>query len=137
MAKKATPRSKCLVAAQLLARISAADDSGYCTCVSCGVTDHYKNMQGGHFIAKGDSSYWSLEPENIHPQCPGCNVFGMRFGSASQQYTLHMVDTYGRDYVDSMIATKKTLKKMYKSDYVDFLKETNELIKHHKQRLGE
>ncbi len=134
---KSTPRSKCLVAAQLLARISAADENGCCSCVTCGITDHYKKMQGGHFIAKGTSSYWSLEPENLHPQCPYCNGFGMKHGIASQQYTLYMEDTYGREYVDNMLDTKSNLKKMYKSDYVDFLAETNKLIKHHRERIGE
>lgn len=137
MAKsKVTPRSKCLTAIQLLARISNADDNGYCTCVSCGVVHHYKEMDGGHFIPKGASSYWSLEIKNIHPQCKGCNGFGMKFGSAAQQYTAFMIDTYGRDFVDNMFATKSNVKKMYKADYVDLLAEINGLIKHHEKRIG-
>ena len=31
-----SPRAEALKAAQLLARVSNADDDGYCTCVSCG-----------------------------------------------------------------------------------------------------
>jgi len=137
MASKATPRSKCLKAIQLLARISAADENGYCTCASCGINDHYKNMDGGHFIPKGASSYWSLELENIHPQCKGCNGFGMKYGIAAQQYTVFMVDTYGQDFVDNMFATKSEIKKIYKAEYIDMLKGFNELIKFHKERIGE
>ena len=136
MAKK-TPRAKCLEAAQLLARISATDDNGYATCVTCGVVEHYKDMDGGHYINKGSSSYWSLEPENIHPQCKGCNSFGMRHHNKESVYTLWMIDMYGRDFVDQMHSTKKNTKKMYKADYEDFLKETNELINFHKKRIGE
>ena len=137
MAKsKVTPRSKCLKAIQLLARISAADDNGYCTCVSCGAFHHYKEMDGGHFIPKGSSSYWSLEIENVHPQCKGCNGFGMKYGSAAQQYTVYMVDMYGRDFVDNMFATKSNVKKMYKADYVELLAEFNKLITHHESRVG-
>ena len=137
MAKsKVTPRSKCLTAIQLLARISAADDNGYCSCVSCGAVHHYKEMDGGHFIPKGSSSYWSLEIGNVHPQCKGCNGFGMKYGSAAQQYTVYMVDMYGRDFVDNMFATKSNVKKMYKSDYVDLLAEFNALIKHHENRIS-
>ena len=33
---KSNPKAKALEAAQLLARISRADDDGYCTCVTCG-----------------------------------------------------------------------------------------------------
>ena len=134
---KATPRSKCLKAIQLLSRISAADDGGYCECVSCGKTGHYKEFDGGHFIPKGASSYWSLEVENVHPQCKGCNGFGMKFGSAAQSYTTWMIDTYGRDSVDNMFATKSNVKKIYKAEYVEMLKGFNELIKHHKERVGE
>ena len=134
---KATPRSKCLKAIQLLARISNADDNGYCKCVSCGAIHHYKEMDGGHFIPKGSSSYWSLEIENIKPQCKGCNGFGMKYGSAAQQYTVYMVDTYGRDFVDNMFATKSNVKKMYKADYVDLLAEFNSLIKFHEHRIAQ
>lgn len=133
---KATPRSKCLVAIQLLARVSVADDNGYCTCVSCGDIQHYKDMDGGHFIAKGTSSYWALETDNVHPQCKGCNGFGMKYGIAAQQYLLWMVDTYGRYFVDNMLATKSNVMKMYKADYVEMLAEFNKLIKHHKERIG-
>jgi len=133
---KATPRSKCLKAIQLLARISAADDNGYCKCVSCGAVHHYKEMDGGHFIPKGSSSYWSLEVENVHPQCKGCNGFGMKYGIAAQQYTVFMVDMYGQCFVDDMFATKSNVKKMYKADYVDLLSEFNRLIKHHESRIA-
>jgi len=134
---KATPRSKCLLAIQLLARISAADDNGYCACVSCGAVDHYKKFDGGHFIPKGASSYWALEIENLAPQCKGCNGFGMKFGIAAQQYTVHMVETYGQDFVDHMFATKSNVKKIYKSEYEEMLKGFNKLIKFHKKRIGE
>lgn len=134
---KATPRSKCLKAIQLLSRISAADDNGYCECVSCGKTGHYKEFDGGHFIPKGASSRWALEVENLAPQCKGCNGFGMKFGIAAQQYTVHMIESYGQDFVDNMFATKSEVKKMYKSDYEEMLKGFNDLIRHHKKRLGE
>ena len=134
---KTTPRSKCLKAIQLLARISATDCNGSAQCVSCGEVYHYKEMDGSHFIPKGASSYWSLEVENVHPQCKGCNGFGMKFGIAAQQYTVFMVDMYGQDFVDNMFATKSNVKKMYKSDYVELLAEFNKLIKFHKKRIGE
>ena len=133
---KATDRSKCLKAIQLLARISAADNNGYCECASCGESHHYKEMDGGHFIPKGSSSYWSLEVENVHPQCKGCNGFGMKYGIAAQQYTVFMVDMYGQDFVDDMFATKSNVKKMYKADYVELLAEFNALIKYHENRVS-
>lgn len=139
MAKSSTQtlRAKCLKAIQLLSRISAADGMGIAQCVSCGRQKHYKEMDGGHFIPKGSSSFWALSIENVHPQCRGCNAFGMKHGSAAQSYTLWMEDYYGRDFVDNMLKTKNNLKKIYKADYEDMLKELNSSINHHKDRLGE
>lgn len=130
-------RQECYRAIQKLARMSAADDNGYCVCVSCGVTKHYTNMQGGHFIPKGNSSYWALEIENIHPQCAGCNMWGMKNGSAAQEYTLWMEDMYGRDFVEEMLAKKTTPVKRYKADYEELLAGFVELMKIHRKRLGE
>jgi len=134
---KATPRSKCLKAIQLLARVSAADDDGYCTCVSCGQFGHYKEFDGGHFIPKGTSSRWALEAVNVAPQCKGCNGFGMKYGIAAQQYMLWMIDKYGREQVQHMLDTKSEIKKIYKAEYVEMLAEFNKLIKYHKKRVGE
>ena len=38
---------------QRLVRLKASDDNGYCRCVTCDKIDHYKNMQGGHFMPRG------------------------------------------------------------------------------------
>jgi hypothetical protein len=134
---KKTPRRKALDAIQKLARVSAADDSGYCECVSCGTYAHYTEMDGGHFIPKGNSSYWSLRIENVHPQCKGCNGFGMKFGTAAQEYTKWMIDYYGRDFVDQMEADKGKPVKHYKRDYEDMTAEFNELTNHHIKRIGQ
>jgi hypothetical protein len=131
-----TPRAKCLQAIQLLARVSAANDDGYCECVSCGAINHFARMDGGHFIPKGASSYWSLDDRNIHPQCKSCNAYGMKHGSAAQQYTLWMEDYYGRDFVEEMFEKKRDKIKIYKKDYAEMLADMNEQILHHKKRIG-
>ena len=128
-------RQECLKAIQRLCRLAAADDDGNCACVSCGVVKHYSQLQGGHWLAKGSSSFWALRIENVHPQCASCNMWGMRYGSAAQQYTLWMEDMYGRDFVEEMIATKSDPIKLYKADYEEMLEEFNEQIKHHENRL--
>jgi hypothetical protein len=128
-------RQECLKAIQRLCRLAAADDDGNCACVSCGCVKHYSALQGGHFLAKGSSSYWALRIENVHPQCASCNMWGMRYGSAAQEYTLWMEDMYGRDFVEEMIASKSNPIKLYKADYEEMLEEFNEQIKHHENRL--
>ena len=133
----ATMRSKCLTALQLLVRVEAADDDGYCECVTCGKVALWNDgMQGGHFIPKGSCSYWSLEKENVHPQCQGCNGYGMKHGDAAHRYTLWMQDYYGADYVEEMLSKTKAIKKISAQDYRDMLTEFNKLITHHKARIG-
>ena len=133
---KKTPKRKALETLQKLSRLAAADDNGYCECWSCGTYAPWNEMDGGHFIPKGHSSYWALQVENVHPQCKPCNGFGMRFGTAASQYTLKMVDFYGREFVDQMEEQKRDTVKFYKKDYEEMTSEWNELIKHHLNRVG-
>lgn len=133
---KETPRTKALKTLQKLARVEAADDNGYCTCVTCGAVAKWTEFDGGHFIAKGSCSRWALEKENVHPQCKGCNGFGMKYGTATQSYTTWMIDYYGRDFVDHMLATKNQAHKLYKKDYEEMIKEWGEQIKYHLKRIG-
>jgi len=132
-----TLRAKALKTLQKLSRISAADDNGYCKCVSCGKLDHYKVMDGGHFIPKGSSSRWALEESNVNPQCKGCNGFSMKHGSAEAQYTLWMIDWVGKDQVEYMLATKNDPIKFYAADYREMISDWSEQIKAHERRLGE
>ena len=132
-----TLRAKALKTLQKLSRISAADDNGYCKCVSCGKLDSYKSMDGGHFIPKGSSSRWALEESNVNPQCKGCNGFSMKHGSAEAQYTLWMIDWVGKDQVEYMLATKNDPIKFYAADYREMISDWSEQIKAHERRLGE
>jgi len=133
---KETPRAKALKTLQKLVRLKAADDNGYCQCVSCGGMAYWSEMDGGHYIPKGHSSYWALREENVHPQHKHCNNWGMKYGTAAQEYTKWMVDYYGRDFVDEMEAIKRTTIKLNKKDYEGMIKDWNEQIKYHLKRIG-
>ena len=131
-------RKEALATLQKLVRLKAADDKGYCTCVTCGVVKRWnEGIQGGHFIPKGSSSYWSLEEENIHPQCMSCNQFGMKHGDAAQRYTIYMQEMYGKDFVDQMLADAKKPKKLYSADYRDMIEEWKDQIKEQLKRIGD
>jgi len=137
--KKTKPIGKLVeeasVLLQLLVRVKASDDNGYCSCVSCGVTRHYKEMQGGHYIPRGNSATRLLE-ENVHPQCRGCNGFGMKYGDAEKQYTLYLIDTYGREMVDELIALKGATFKWSRIDLQDQIKGLKDAVKAEKSRIG-
>ena len=131
-----TLRAKALETLQLLRRIEEADDNGYCDCVTCGAPFFFKKGDGGHFIPKGDSSFWALEEVNVNPQCKGCNGFGMRYGTATQEYTLWMERKYGTEFVQNMLDTKRDIRKYYAADYREMTTAWKERIKHHKKRIG-
>jgi len=107
-------------------RLKYADDNGNCSCVSCGATRHWSQLQAGHFIpkAKGNSVYF-LE-ENIHPQCVHCNMF--QDGNLTP-YTLFMIDTYGRDEVERLQNVAKEKLKISSNDYEDMIAEYKSRLK--------
>lgn len=75
----------------------------YSKCVTCGkiVNCFGKNcMQGGHFIPRGCRiTRW--EADNVHPQCTRCNGF---MGGAYIEYGNYMINRYGKEKYDSIIA---------------------------------
>ncbi len=133
---KSTPRKKAMEALQKLARLESADHNGYCRCVSCRSPWHWKEGDGAHFIAKGHSSYWAMRKENVHFQCKYCNGWGMKFGTAAQEYTVWMIREYGKDFVDDMLSTTKKSVKIYKKDYLEMTQKWNEEIRFHLDRIA-
>jgi len=91
---------------QRLVRLKAADSNGMCKCWTCDTVKHWKEMQGGHFIERGKTATKMLE-ENIHPQCPSCNQWGMKKASTVLIYRAAMVDMYGEDFVKWLEAEAK------------------------------
>jgi len=120
---------------QKLVRLKAANDNGLCQCVSCGNWHHWKDMQGGHFISRRYTR-WKLAEENVHSQCVGCNGFGMKFGNAEAAYTAWMIDFYGRDLVDEMLATKHETKKYTRQEVAELVEDWKAQIKDHERRVA-
>ena len=113
-------KEKASVLIQKIVRLKAADCNGYCQCVSCGVVKHWKEMQGGHYVPRGNSATRLME-ENVHPQCKGCNGYGMKYGDAEKHYTLYMIDMYGRDFVEHLLSLKGKPHKWSRCDLEDMI----------------
>lgn len=111
---------------QKIVRLKAADDAGYCTCVTCGTVKHWKEMHGGHFIPR-NYRFHKLREENIHPQCPGCNTFHPEMAKVA--YTLYMIDMYGRDFVDWMEDAKHTVTKYPRPEILEIIEDFKEQLK--------
>ncbi len=108
-------------------RRSRADHVGYVSCVTCGMTKHWKEMQAGHFIpqAQGDAVRFDLR--NIHPQCHRCNI---NLGGNGAEYYPFMLSEYGQEVIDELRKKSRTTVKFTESDY-------EEMIRDIKQKLEE
>ena len=124
------------VLCQRMVRLKAADDEGYCTCITCGRVSQWNDgMQGGHFIERGKTAT-KIDETNVHPQCRNCNKFRMKISSVVLDYEQKLIDYYGREHVEDM---KRRAKQPFKPDrqwiaeQVEYFKEQ---IAFHEKRLG-
>jgi hypothetical protein len=70
----------------LYVRQRDSDSNGYCKCITCGESSHWKKIQAGHFISrKHYATRW--DEENVYAQCIACNVF--RYGE-QYKYSLSL-----------------------------------------------
>ena len=127
--KKTTVAQEVEKAAKLLqryVRLKASDDNGYCQCVTCGKVDHYKAMQGGHFIPR-TRTILKLYEGNIWPQCPHCNCWGMKQAHYVLRYREWMVDYYGERRVKAMEKLAwRTAPKLNRQEVIEFQRELKE-----------
>jgi hypothetical protein len=109
---------ECAVLMQKIVRMKAAihAKSAYIHCVTCGKQDHWKLMQGGHWISRTWTVHKVCE-ENIHPQCVSCNKY--RPERVADDYTMYMVDMYGIDWVEDMVRAKHEICKRPRADITD------------------
>lgn len=73
--RKLHTRTQCLQLAQKLCKLRELNEYGRLWCMSCNQPLVYgeTNTQGGHLISRADRAT-ETEPDNIWPQCYGCNV---------------------------------------------------------------
>jgi hypothetical protein len=81
-----------------MVRLEEADENGYGYCVTCGKRIHYKEANAGHFRHGLD-----FVRDNQHLQCVHCNQW---LSGKLDRYTLWMIDKYGRERVDEILAMK-------------------------------
>lgn len=99
-------------------RLENSDPNGYCTCVTCGTTKHWTELQAGHYIPKAQGNAVYFLEKNIHPQCVECNMFR---GGNLKRYTAYMIETYGHEEVTHLYKTKNESIKISDSDYKNMI----------------
>ncbi len=126
----------CAVLMQKLVRLKAADSNGFCTCVTSGVRKHWKEMQGGHFIERGKLGTKLME-ENIHPQTPYENQYGMQRATTVLKYRQYMVDMYGEDFVEEMLEISRQVKKYTRAEALEIHVDLKARVKEAEQRVSQ
>ena len=106
-----------------------ADHAGNVTCITCAKVLPWKDAHCAHYIERAAKKTRWME-ENLHPACPSCNVFRKEFHK--REYTLYMVDTYGRQFLDEL---KVIIKEVCASSEVRQL--ADEAISHYSAMIKE
>lgn len=123
---------------QKLVRLRAADDNGYCQCVSCGRSYAWQSMNGGHYVSRANYAtivdFGNGLCQNVHPQCTRCND---QLSGNMVEYRKFMTTVYGETKVleletaqlpEDHVWDKRELAELK----VDYLEE----IKSESKRLG-
>lgn len=97
-------------------RTKYADRTGCVRCITCGAVKLIQEMHAAHFVERGKEATRYIE-ENVHPACPSCNQFHKEFHM--RNYVLWMIDTYGREKVDELIAFSRRICRRRVQDYLE------------------
>ena len=127
-------RDELAVALQKLVRLKAADEYGFCACVTCDKRYHWKEMQGGHFIGRTKIATKVIE-ENINPQCHYCNHYGMKQATHVLKYRQWMVEMHGEDFVEWLRAESDRIVKHRRDELEQQIDEANAQIKQLERQL--
>jgi hypothetical protein len=75
--------------------------------VTCGKAMPWEEAHAGHFIRRGHHAVrW--DERNVHPQCVHCNTY---LDGNEGAYAVFILDTYGREVLDELLAAKRLTKK--------------------------
>ena len=118
----------------LMIRLEAADDHGFCRCVVSGYPFLYSKLDAGHFISATRQAT-RFDERNVHPQSKASNQFDTTNNSLIY-YTIFMVETYGRDVVDELLERSKQPKKWEIDELIELRLDWLARIKKEKIRIG-
>ena len=102
-------------------RLSNADNNGYCTCVTCNKTFHWKQIQAGHFMSrKHYSTRW--DERNVKPQCVRCNIYNQGEGYL---YSLYL----GNKLSKKLLEESRELRKFTNIELEEMIADYTERLK--------
>lgn len=117
-------------------RMQCADDDGMCVCCCTGLAYRFTEIDAGHFVSATKQAT-RFDPENVHPQSKHSNNHNLG-DDAKIDYTMFMMERYGRNGINTIRAKAKTTKKWGEShlELIALNIVWKREIKHHERRLG-
>jgi hypothetical protein len=112
-----------------------ANWQGYSNCISCGTIKNWKQMDSGHYIAKGSDSALKFNEINNNAQCASCNQY--KSGNLIE-YRQGLIQKYGEEKVKLLEqshyfkTTKKKLDQFQLNAMYDFYKKKFNTLKKEK-----
>lgn len=113
-------------------RLKAANDNGFCRCVTCGTMWRWNAIQNGHYI-KREHMGTRFDERNCHPCCYHCNVTLM---GNLKKYRQFIISQYGKDVLEELETKKNSIEKWTVSDYTEKIIYYKEKVKQLKIEKG-
>ena len=79
-------------------RLRTSDSNGYCRCITCGRVYHWKSLDCGHFIGRGNYSV-RFNELNTAPQCVECNSYN---GGERVKFEKTLINIHGIEAVEEL-----------------------------------
>lgn len=95
-------------------KLRDSEDGRY-KCISCPRTGDSREAHAGHYLPAGNNSAVRLDPDDVHLQCPWCNI--VKHGNQAE-YRIGLIHKIGEERV---LALEEKAKFPYKWDRAELL----------------
>lgn len=114
-------------------RLRDSDENGYITCITCDRPLFWKQSQAGHFIPQHNNPNTIFNEQNVHAQCPQCNIY---LHGNQYLYSKKIDSIYGIGTSEEIYLLSKVDKKFTSEEYQELTKEYNEKVNKILQEKG-
>ena len=113
-------------------RLRDADESGICTCVTCGTRAPWNEMHAGHFVKRQHKAV-RFDPYNVRAQCVKCNLYG---GGCQDEFGYRILKEHGGNTLERLIAAKHQVTKWTRQELEEQIERYKEAVAAQEARLG-
>ena len=93
-------------------------------CYTCGVKNHYKKQQAGHFASRRHySTRWN--EYNVQVQCYSCNICSQ---GLQYEFGKKLCLQYGDNFADNLMIESKKIVKFTDADLIDMINKYTSLL---------